>query len=253
MGKEIVKTLVTTLVTAIITLFASFIIGYFNNPSVKVTYGYSKINDDSYVNTIMIKNIKKDAYIKNFNAILDSSIKVQEVLLNNESIKIDDNTINIDSIKPNDTITLSIITNKKTSEDDYNFVNNDKKVQKEYFNKYTNVPLYTLLIIFIYAIINFLISLRNDYDNVKIKEQYDLIISDLRNDANNTEERVNKLFKESNAHKTLYIKEMSDMERELDFYKSVIIKICGKELKKEELESIVSKNIKTFSKRNLNA
>ena len=71
--------------------------------------------------------------------------------------------------------------------------------------------------IIIYAIINFLISLKQDIANARIMKDNNERKNKIEELLQKNEEYLQKIVKKSNAQKTLYIKEMSDMEREFNY------------------------------------
>lgn len=131
------------------------------------------------------------------------------------------------------------------------FAKNGQKFDLNYFNEYTNIYLYTIVMIIIYAIINFLISLKQDIANARIMKDNNERKNKIEELLQKNEEYLQKIVKKSNAQKTLYIKEMSDMERELNFYKNIIINICSEKITKEELENLISRKLKTFTKKHV--
>lgn len=65
------------------------------------------------------------------------------------------------------------------------------------------------------------------------------------------EEKMNRLLKEEKVNKTVYLKEMNDMEKEVKFYQQIILKCVNKGLSKSELESLISKELKTFTRKKM--
>ena len=57
--------------------------------------------------------------------------------------------------------------------------------------------------------------------------------------------------KKENVNRTIFVKEMNDMEKELKFYQQIILKCVNKEITRDELETLISKNLKTFKKKKL--
>ena len=251
MWKEIRSSIISAVITIIITGIGSVIVSYYNSPAAKVTLGYFKIDNENYVNSIMIKNVKKDEYLNEFDIIVDSNIQINDVKINEKKISVKDNIVKVNSLNPDSSIIVWISTNSKLDKNNTYFAKNGQKFDLNYFNEYTNIYLYTIVMIIIYAIINFLISLKQDIANARIMKDNNERKNKIEEMLQKNEEYLQKIVKKSNAQKTLYIKEMSDMERELNFYKNIIINICSEKITKEELENLISRKLKTFTKKHV--
>lgn len=249
MWKEIRSSFFGALITAVITMCITLGVNYFSSPNAKVLIAYSSIEDGNYINSILVKNINKDEYLNEFDIIVDSKINIYDVTVNNNKFSFENNTIRINSINPNDVVVLTLKTSKEIKKDYLTIAKNNQKFEIDYFNNYKNLSFYTIILVFVYAILNFLFSLRHDISNAKIKKENDEKNKEIKATLDKNEEIIQKIEKKADAFKSLYIKEMDGMERELQFYQKLLTKACNEKITKDELEKLISKELKTFSKK----
>ncbi len=248
MLKEIIKSIIAAVFTVIVTILVSYLISYINSPDAKVTIGYSNIENNKYMNLILVKNVKKDEYLKKFDIIIDNNIKISDIRVNDKQLDTNNNTIHIDSIDPTGSSIITLNSSSKLRKNNIIFAKNNQKFKIEYANSFKNITVYTILLILSYAIINFLLSVRQDIRYDKIKCEREKRMDEIEQNLRKTNNTLEKVEKKSNAYKVLYLKEISDMEKELQFYRGLISETYGKKISREELENIISKQLKLASK-----
>ena len=81
------------------------------------------------------------------------------------------------------------------------------------------------------------------YEN-KIKEN-----DELKEMIEKIEYKYEKLKKKMSARKTVFVKEFADVEKEKSFYQKLLLKKYDNQLSKEELEKMITKELKIFSEK----
>lgn len=250
MFNQIKDSLISAIITAIITLISTVIISFLNGNQGELVFS-STLNNGRYINTFMFKNMQRSEYLKEINLLIDSDINIFDniIYINGVKQQISDNKIVLDNIKPEKTISFVFYTDEIVDDNKMFLVKNKQKIELQNFNKRKNLNGYVLLIVAIYCLINFVLSAKSE---IKIKKIRDEIKQNLKNTTNKldiTEEKIYKLNRNIDIHKTIFLKEMDEMERELNFYQKLLLKNTDKSITKEELEKMISKELKTFSKK----
>lgn len=146
---------------------------------------------------------------------------------------------------------IIINSDKKITNKDISIVKNHQRVSIEYFNNNKNFKVIYFILIFIYFVINMFIyiitSIKTKKSHDNINEMYDIAIKK----SDNIEKQFIKIEKEKIYHKKLYLKEMTDKERELKFYQQLLLNQTGNSMTREELEEFISKNLKIFNRKKI--
>lgn len=218
----------------------------------------NKMNDGTYQTVIALKNMSSDEYLKNIEVKLNDDIKIISVDIDGERLE-DYSKIYFEDVTPTFTSVVRIISEENITEDDLIVIKNNANISIEEFNKTTNYKILYLMIIISYAIISFVIELwfnLKNYKNYKktkneITKEYDSI----REENAKTMLQLSKIEKELENNKrklsiehTIYIKEMNQLEKENSFLKNMLLKKFEKKITKEQLEDMLIKNMKRFSR-----
>ena len=255
MKKEIKVTLISALLALIIQLVSTTLFSFWLGNNGELIFSSSKIQN-GYLNTIILKNMQSNMYLKNIDIIVDSNIDIVENdnLIGNA--KIEDNKITIDEINPKETVNLTFITTKKLEENNIKIINS-AKIGMEYFNDKQNISQRILILSVIYFIINFLVSYFFNNINKKEKEKLNIRVTsaekkmkELEDDAEKFHNEIITKAKNLELLKQVYLNDIKDMEKEVCFYRRVILKKLSKQINKKEIEGIILKIIKNFSKKN---
>ena len=255
MNKEIKIALISAILALIIQLVATTLYSFWLGNDGELIFSSSKIQN-GYLNTIILKNMQSNAYLKNIDIIVDYNIEVikNDNLMKN--VKIEDNKIIIDEVNPKETVNLTFITTKKLEENNIKIINS-AKIGVEYFNDKQNISKRIFILSFIYFIINFLISCFFNNANKKEKEKLKNKISMTENRITILEDSEQKFHNEIITNtknlelvKQFYLNEIKDMEKEVCFYRRLVLKKLSKQINKKEVEKIILEIIKSFSKKN---
>jgi len=246
MKKEIIISFLGAVFAAIISLGITLLINYLTLPDAKINQSVFKDKNNNYINTIMIKNTKSNDYLDELKIVVDSDISINSVLINNESIKYDDNSIVVEKIKPKESSIIIIVTDSKIDKDNIVFVSNNQKYDMEYFNDYIFVPAYVIITIISYSILTFIFSVRSDVKRSRMKEEEDKEYNSMKETLKNQEEISDSIKRRLQAQATVHLKEIHDMNIELDFYQKLIINLCNEKISKDDLDNLISKKLKTF-------
>ena len=243
------KEYILALIAPIVTLIYSLITPYLFGTNGYIEYVSKMIENERYQNTIFVKNMRKNEYLKKIDFVVSSEIKIDDLIVNDNKTDAINNTIAIFDILPQDVSIISFITNKKLNNNNLHVVKNNQTIDISYFNNIGNVNIKIFIIVLIYALINIIFAYLSKRRMNNYKLEYEKIMNNQEEKIVDLESKMAAIIKEEKTIKAVNIKEMSDFERELEFYKSVILKICNKNMTKNELENEISKSLKTFSKK----
>lgn len=249
MSKEIKGALLSAVISiilpAIITLIMTFIWG---NQG-EIIYS-SILVKDKYVNNITVKNMQKNEYLNNFNLLINEEIEIKDntIFINGENYTIEKNTIELKKIKPTEVINISFETNNVINDKSLFVIKSQKRIGIENFNKKENLNVYWFILLACYGFINFIAYLINNIKANKRYDNYNKTLEHVEKQNDICEKRIKELLRKENINKTIYVKEMNDMEKELKFYQQIILKSINEKMTKSELDALISKNLKTFNK-----
>lgn len=203
-----------------------------------------------YINNITIKNMQKNEYLNDFNLLIDEEIKIENntILINGENYIIENNNIKLNKIKPKEVINIYFETDDIINDKSLSLVKSHQRIGIENFNKKENLNIYWFILLACYGLVNFVAYLINNIKANKRYEDYNKTLKQVEKQNDFCEKKVKELLKKESINKTIYVKEMNDMEKELKFYQQIILKSTNEKMTKSELETLISKNLKTFKK-----
>ena len=248
MKNEYKSLIIGAILPLILSLLWQVLFVYFFCAEGKIQIVNTVLENKNYQTIISIRNMKKDEYLKNIEFILDDNIEIIDVEKNGETIK---GKIIFQEISPNSISTLIINSKQKLTEDDITIIKNGSRITVEYFNKTTNYKIIYLVIAITYFVINLAMSIWLDSKNKKTRDEIKKENEKIKNKADECENKLHQLLKEERANKTVYLKEMNDMEKEVKFYQQIILKCINKGMGKEDLEKLISKELKTFTRKKM--
>lgn len=252
MHKEIkgalLSTIISILLPAIFTLVMTFVLG---NQG-EIIYS-SILIEDKYINNITIKNMQKNEYLNNLSILINEEVDVKDniVFVNGKNNKIEKNSIELKKIKPKEVVNISFETDKKIDAENLFLIKSKQKIGVENFNKKENLNIYLFILLGFYCVVNFIIYLIGNIKENKRYENYNKKLEKAEKSSESCEKEIKELIKKENVNRTIFVKEMNDMEKELKFYQQIILKCVNKEMTKSELENLISKNLKTFNKKKI--
>lgn len=239
-----------SIIETIITVVLTFIFAWINGQKASIELASVKMVDRNYYNTILIKNLQNSEYLKDIEFVIDSKIDVISILENGEMIN-NSNKIKIKEQVPQNVITINFITSEKMSKNNLMIIKNNQKIEYNYFNDRKNINLYVVIVIVIYALIDFIISLFTDSRQKKRIEKYNKDLEKTEEKAKIAEEKILDIEKTIAVRKIVYLKELNDMEKEVSFYQKLLLKQFNNKITKEELEKLITKELKLFSKKKM--
>ena len=252
MLKEIKGSLIAAIISFVLTIILTFFMNFILGSQGEIIYS-SILKDEQYINIIMVKNMQKNEYLKNVNFVIDSETDVLNniVFINGKENKIDNNIIELNDINPNKTLIITFETTELVSNKNLFLVKNDQRIEIENFNEKKNNNIYFILLIGFYCLVNFLLSIKNDLKAKKRDDETNKQLEEAQKKSEICDEKIDKLIKEERVNQTVYLKEMNDMEKEVKFYQQIILKCVNKEISRVELEKIISKELKTFTRKKM--
>lgn len=248
MKNEYKSLIISSVLPLVLSLLGQMFFLYFFGDEGKMQIVSSVLTDENYQTIISLKNMNDDEYLKNVEIIIDNEVEVIAAEINGEHV---DEELNFSEISPKSVSTLIIISEQELTEDDITIIKNGSKITIENFNNVTNYKLIYLLIALTYFIINMVMCLWIDSKNKKRVIETNKQIEETKKKADICEAKSQQLLKEERVNKTIYLKEMSDMEKEVQFYQQIILKCVNKEITRTELEKIISKELKTFTRKKM--
>lgn len=245
--KNIKSTLIQTVASIIIMSFITWVV----NPDATITIANSSNSSNQNVATILIKNITKDEYLKEFDIIIDNQVGIYNVQYNGEKYNIDKNVIAVPQILPDDSIVFTLTTEQELDSSNIIVAKNSQKIGINYFENYFNWYIYTIILILCYCAINSFLAYKTDKKNIKYAEEQSKKMDSLESEVKSEQNKLDHTLKKQIVFDKLYVKEMADLETELAFYKKIVVKMSGNSMTKEEMEKIISKELKTFNKKTI--
>ena len=249
MKKEIILAIISSIITVFITIIFQYIGILIWGEHAKIELISSEFNNSEYVNVLAIKNIKDEEYLKNVSIEIDNNIKINSVKTNN--INHIDNKFVVNSLSPNKVSMIVFTSSEKITNKNVSIIKNKQKISMEYFNDATNYrPMYLILIIFFF-VVDFIVNLI--INNMNRKEQKNIMnmYNEAKNKTEKIEKHIEKFEKKDISRNKLFLKEISDKEKEIKFYQQLLLKNTGNNMSKEELEEFIIKNLKSFNKRKI--
>ena len=261
MKTEIKNGIIGAVLTFLVTAILQYSFLFFFGDDGKIQLISNKLNDNSYQTIIALKNMSSDEYLKNIEIKLKNDIQIISLDIDGKLME-DFSVINFEDIIPTATSVIRIISEEDITEDDLIVIKNGANISVEEFNKVTNYKILYLIIIISYTIISFIIELwfnSKNYKNYKktkdeITEEY----NSMRKENELTLSQIRKIEKQLESSKrklsiehTIYIKELNQLEKENVFLKNMLLKKYDKKLNKEQLEEMLIKEMKKFSRKNV--
>lgn len=252
MFKEIKGSLIAAIISFILTIILTFLMNFILGNQGEIVYS-SILKDGQYINTIMVKNMQNHEYLNNINFVMDSEIDILNniVFINGKENKIDNNTIILNDVNPSESLIITFKTTEIINNKNLFLVKNNQRIEIENFNEKENNNIYFILLVGFYCLINFILSIKNDLKAKKRNDETNKKLDEAQKQSEICEEKIDKLIKEEKVNKSVYLKEMNDMEKEIEFYQQIILKCANKEISKVELEKIISKELKTFTRKKM--
>lgn len=249
MTKEIKSAFFSAALSIILSALATFVITFVLGNQGEILYS-SILVKEKYINNITIKNMQSNEYLKSFNLLLDEKIKVKDntIYINGEHYLVENNNIELDKLKPKEVINISFETNEAINDKNLLIAKSQQRIGIESFNQKENLNIYWFILLICYGFVNFIAYLVNNIKENKRYDTYHKTLEEVKKKSDFCEKRAEELLKKENINKTIYIKEMSDMEKELKFYQQIILKSTNEKMTKSELETLISKSLKTFNK-----
>lgn len=248
--KEIISAFISAIVTMIITIVFQFFGIFFWGDQATIELVSSDYSNNEFTNVLAIKNMMRDEYLKEFVIEIDKNINVNSVIKDGKEID-NLNAIKINKISPSKLNVIIIKSDKKINKKNISIIKNHQRISIEYFNNNKNFKVSYLILVFCYFVINMFIylitSLKTKRTHDSINEMYDKAIKK----ADDIEKKFIKIEKEKVYRTKIYLKEMTDRERELKFYQKLLLNQTGNSMTREELEEFISKNLKTFNKKSI--
>lgn len=239
MREDIKSILLNAALTLVVSaLLQGLTVYIFHNDGI-IELSSSKIEDGKYENVISIKNMSNSKYMKQFE------------LLINDDIKTEENKIIVEKIEPSKIKNIVFYSNKIVLKKDITIVNNNMRIEIDSLNEYTDYKIRYLVLILIYIGINSIIIICSYSKYNKEKELNKKEMDSVEKEHAELLEKVEKLEEKTDVLKIAHSMECSDLEKENEFYKSICLKLVGNSFSKEELEKLVRKELKTFSKKNI--
>lgn len=237
--------ILSIILSALFTLALNFMLG---NQG-EILYS-SILVKGKYINNITIKNMQKNEYLNDFNLLIDEEIEIENntILINGENYIIENNNIKLNKIKPKEVINIYFETDDIINDKSLSLVKSHQRIGIENFNKKENLNIYWFILLACYGLVNFVAYLINNIKANKRYEDYNKTLKQVEKQNDFCEKKVKELLKKESINKTIYVKEMNDMEKELKFYQQIILKSTNEKMTKSELETLISKNLKTFKK-----
>lgn len=250
MKKELLSAFISAVVTMILTIIFQFLGIFFWGDQATIELVSSDYSNNEFTNVLAVKNMMKDEYLKEIVIEIDKTISVNSVI--KDGIETDDlNVLKISKISPSKLSIIIINSDKKITNKNISIIKNHQRVSSENFNNNKNFKVSYLILVLCYFVINmflcFLASLKTKKSHDSINEMYDKA----NKKADNIEKKLIKIEKEQAYRTKIYLKEMTDRERELKFYQQLLLNQTGNSMTGEELEEFISKNLKTFSKKKI--
>lgn len=249
MTKEIKSAFFSAALSIILSALATFVITFVLGNQGEILYS-SILVKEKYINNITIKNMQSNEYLKSFNLLLDEKIKVKDntIYINGEHYLVENNNIELDKLKPKEVINISFETNEAINDKNLLIAKSQQRIGIESFNQKENLNIYWFILLICYGFVNFIAYLVNNIKENKRYDTYHKTLEEVKKKSDFCEKRAEELLKKENINKTIYIKEMNDMEKELKFYQQIILKSTNEKMTKSELETLISKSLKTFNK-----
>lgn len=261
MKMELKNAIIGAILTFLVTAILQYSFLFFFGDDGKIELICNKLNDNSYQTIIALKNMSSDEYLKNIEIKLKDDIEIISLDIDGKSTE-NFSVINFEDVVPTVTSVITIISEEDITEEDLIIIKNGANVSVEEFNKATNYKIFYLIIIISYTITSFIIELwfnSKNYKNYKktkdeITEEYNSI----RKENEVTLSQISKIEKELESSKrklsiehTIYVKEMNQLEKENIFLKNMLLKKYDKKISKEQLETMLIKEMKRFSRKNI--
>ena len=175
-------------------------------------------------------------------------VKDNTIYINGEHYLVENNNIELDKLKPKEVINISFETNEAINDKNLLIAKSQQRIGIESFNQKENLNIYWFILLICYGFVNFIAYLVNNIKENKRYDTYHKTLEEVKKKSDFCEKRAEELLKKENINKTIYIKEMNDMEKELKFYQQIILKSTNEKMTKSELETLISKSLKTFNK-----
>lgn len=250
MKKEILSAFISAIATMILTIVSQFLGIYFWGDQATIELVSSEYSKDEFTSVLAIKNMMKDEYLEEISIEIDKDIRVNTVIKDGK--KIDNlNVLKIDKISPSKLSTILIQSDKKISKEKISIIKNHQRISIEYFNNIKNFKSVYLVLVLIYFIINMFIYTITSIKTKKTRDNINELYDKATKKSDDIEKKLIKIEKAEIYRKKIYLKEMTDREKELKFYQQLLLKQTGNSMTKEELEEFISKNLKTFNKKKI--
>lgn len=252
MYKEIKGALLSAIVSISLTVVFTFLMTFIWGNQGEIIYS-SVLSNDKYVNNITIKNMQKNEYLNKFNILIDGEIEIKDdmIFVNGIDKKIEKNNIEIEKVKPKEVISISFETDNIIDEEGLFLIKSQQRIGIENFNDKKNLNIYWFILLGFYFVVNFVFYLLGDVKTNKRYDEYKKALEKAEKSNESCENTIKELIKKESVNKIIFVKEMNDMEKELKFYQQIILKCINKEMTKDELESLISKSLKTFKKKKI--
>lgn len=252
MYKEIKDALLSTIISILFTAIFSLVMTFILGNQGEIIY-CSVLSNDKYVNNIIIKNMQKNEYLNDLSILINEEIEIKDnvIFVNGVESKIEKNNIELNRIKPKEIISISFETDNIINDKNLFLIKSQQKIGIENFNKKENLNIYWFVLMGFYGLVNFIIYLIDNIKSNKRYENYNKKLEAAEKSNASCENTINELIKKENVNRVIFVKEMNDMEKELKFYQQIILKCVNKGMTKNELETVISKNLKTFNKKKI--
>ena len=252
MSKEIKGALLSAIISIILPAILTLIMTFIWGNQGEIIYS-SILVKDKYVNNITVKNMQKNEYLNSFNLLINEEIKIKDntIFINGENYTIEKNNIELKKIKPTEVINISFETNNVINDKSLFLIKSKQRIGIENFNKKENLNIYWFILLGFYCLVNFVIYLIINMKSKKRYDDYNKKLEKVEKKSELCENKMKDIMKKENINRTIFVKEMNDMENELKFYQQIILKCVNKEMTKKELETLISKNLKTFNKKKI--
>ena len=244
MSKLLKETITNAIIGCIVTVIIQFLLEYAFGSDAKIVFISNKLTNGEYQTILSLKNINKYEYLKDVEIKISDEIKINKVIINGNEIE--STEIIFRQTEPSEIATAIITSNQKLRKEDVKIVKNNQSIELESLNEYTNYKIAYLIIIVICVSISAIIQY---FASKKFQQEIEKNKDDLQKIgeyAKILEQQEKTLEKINTSQRAIHIKEIGDMEKELEFYKNLVYKTSDKKITKEELEKIVEKELKLF-------
>lgn len=260
--KEIIKhSLVGAILTFVVTAILQYFILFIGGDDGKIMLVNNELNDDTYQTIVALKNMSSDEYLRNVEIKVNDDIEILSVNLDGREIEINSKII-FDDINPDSISAVQIISEQYIDKDDLIIIKNESAISIEEFNKTENYKLRYLIIVFLYAIVNFVIGIwfevKSFKEYAKTKSEITKEYDEMREENNKTLMRISEIEKDLEVSNrklaikhTIYIKELNQLEKENQFLKDMLLKKFDGILSEDKLEELLIKEMKRLSKKNI--